>query len=222
MSPAKVAVVLLAATGLALSDPDVCSGDSCDTESTDDPSLLAHRIRRVTDDDCPATTHSGHMDTGILHSDIDFPLIEGNNTIHFPDKEMWKECAGVCSERPDCHAWTFHFHQQNCYLKGDVSFCSTAAGGRWSYNDCCISGGHNVVKSPEGALNNADCHGDSIAEMTSTQEQWQDCQQKCMQTSVCKGWTYTYQQKQCYIKGADSNIDYEPWKFDANTISGLK
>merc|ERR1711920_886947 len=213
--------MLLAAKGLALSDTDVCNGGSCEAESSDDPSLLSYRIRRVRTADCDSSTmtNSGKMDTALMKADIGGNDLD-KGTIHFDEKE-YKLCAAACSDKSDCHAWTFHWDQQNCYLKGNAPFCSAYNNGPWNVNNATVSGGHNVVPYMTGALyalNMADNWGNPVDSMSGYQPDWQHCQEQCAKFPGCKGWTYKYSENQCYVK--DSDVNPLPWDYNPDLISG--
>merc|ERR1719264_274439 len=232
MMPAFAALALLVATGLALPDAEVCSGqggDSCDAESSDDPSLLSHQIRRVISDvrNCDGTsTNSGSMSTALKYADIDgYDLTQGGTEME--SKEDWVKCSKVCSDTYGCHAWTFHWDQKRCYPKANAPFCSTYSGGPWKKNNETISGGHNVAPYMTGngaAFNNAESGGLSMDKypdgFTSRGIDWQKCQQFCKSTDGCTSWTFKYSTLFCYVK--DKKINTEPWDYNPDVISGWR
>jgi hypothetical protein len=224
------AAAVLLATGLALPDADVCVGDACDAESSDDPSLLSHQIRRVTLSDpnkCdpPPTNHSDLSDVNSMKQALKYADIKGYDLkygkIHMESTEDWDKCANNCSARPDCHAWTFHWGDKTCYLKSNPAFCPEELGGPWSKNEATISGGHNLVPYQKGAINNAECGGDPISKYPNGIKGmgWQKCQQLCLSNNEdCRFWTYKYSTEWCWIK--HDNVQNSPWVYNPDTISG--
>merc|ERR1712061_311882 len=146
-------------------------------------------------------TNSGKMDASLKYADIadEFNLVPDGTS----KQDTWEMCAAACSARADCHAWVFHWGQTTCYLKGNAPFCSAHDGGPWKQNNATISGGHNVVPYVNQglyALNMAESWGNSVTDMSGYQPQWEDCQAQCVKFPGCKGWTYEYSKKQCWVK----------------------
>merc|ERR1719346_505188 len=125
MMSAFATALLLAATGLALPDADVCNGqgqDSCDSGPSDDPSLLSHQIRRMragSHGNCDVPDGSGDTCSALKYADIHGFDLENHQ---MQGKEDWDKCCQKCSENPACHAWTFHWDQKRCYLKSNPPF----------------------------------------------------------------------------------------------------
>lgn len=220
MMLAFAALALLAATGLAVPDAEVCNGqggDSCDAESSDDPSLLAHQIRRVTSKhkNCPGTnTNSGNMITALKYADIEgYDMTDGG--IQFGSQEDWGLCAQRCTDTYGCHAWTFVWDTMRCYPKANAEFCSGEMGGPWKEDRSAISGGHNLVYP----LNNAESGGTSMAGYPNgfATYDWRGCQTSCAGMSGCISWTFKYSTKTCYVK--DKDIQPEPWDYNSDVIS---
>merc|ERR1712217_284192 len=185
----------------------------------------SHQIRRVTSDpvnkcDAPPTDHSsGSMMTALKYADIKgYDVPQGK--IVMESKEDWDKCAQKCSARSDCHAWTFHWGDKTCYLKGNPAFCPEEIGGPWVKNEATISGGHNVLPYKDGAINNAESGGDPISKYPDGIRGmgWQKCQQLCGTETGCTSWTYKYSTEWCWIK--EHNVQNAPWDYDPDTISG--
>merc|ERR1712003_579032 len=237
MKSALKVAVFFAATGKVFSDGKVCDGEgqeACDAESSDDPSLLSHQIRRVTTseigkcDPAPTDHSGGSMRTALKYADIDGHDIDN---FKMTDKEQWEKCADACSRKsPICHAWTFHWGDAWCYLKSNPAFCpegmtdSNGEKGPWKQNIETISGGENIIPLKDGAINNAESGGDPIPELPQGQKGrgmgWIKCQQFCGTYDSCKSWSYVYSTDWCWLKG--TNVMEMPWNYTPDVISGLR
>merc|ERR1712217_700548 len=105
-------------------------------------------------------------------------------------------------------------------LKGNPPFCPEEMGGPWIKNRATISGGQNLVRYKDGALNNAESGGEPMDKYANGIKGmgWQKCQQLCDTEASCKSWTYKYSTEWCWIK--DKNVQTAPWDYEPDTISG--